>query len=228
MRLLLLWLLTACTVAILGAVPADGARKGRCDRHARGAELRTGQALVFRRWIDEDISSRLYACVRPSGTARLLARVEEDDDLYGSDAFFASLRLGGRYAAGEFVTGAASASQCSKYGGDPCPTIEHRVRILEIAGGRRLDVPTTYLVAPVLVSRDGVVVWVTGSSTDAHLVATATRAAPQPGRLVASPAELDHGVDAASVRLSGRTVTWTHGGENRSAVVAPLPAAALR
>jgi hypothetical protein len=196
------WPLIPLLMAVLLTAVSDASARGRCDQHLRGAELRTGKVVVFTRGGGED-GRRFYACRRSGGKAIPLGTDLPDDDVYGSNSIIRRVRTAGTYVSVLITEGVASATACSKYAGDPCPPIRRFFRVVDTRSRTRTDVPVEGLVTGVVLSPAGPVAWL---QTDGMLFASDLGAAPR---------AIDRGA-IASLRFSGRTLSWTRDGAQQS------------
>jgi hypothetical protein len=196
------WPLLPLLLAVLLTAAVDADARGRCDRHLRGAHVRTPEVVVFTRGEAEE-GRRFYACRRGGGKPIFLGTDLPDDDFYGSDSTVRRVRAAGTYVSVLLTEGAASATGCAKYAGDPCPPIRRTLRVVDTRTRARTDVPVEGLVDRVALSDAGAIAWLAPGVLHAS-------------DLKAPPREIDRGAIAA-LRFTGRTLHWTRDGAPQSA-----------
>ncbi len=200
------WPLIAVLAAVvLTAAMSEAEARGRCDAHLRGAKHKTSRLLVFTRPIasSEEGGRRFYACRRAGGRAIRIGEDLPSDGIYGSDSTVERLRVAGDHVSVLMTEGAASASACTKYSGDPCPSTRTFLRVIDTRARTRMDLPTSGIVNAVALAGAGAIAWRERGDV---LYASDLR----------SPArEVDRG-RVTAVRFDGHTLSWTRDGEPRS------------
>ncbi len=167
-----------------------------------------------------------WACHRGLRQSILIGVQEQvsDDEEYGPETNFYGFRVAGPWLIAIRQDGLAQATVCGKYMGDPCPTIEERLVVVNLAHTTRRGEfllsgePAGWQQGETVLSAEGAVAWVLAGEASSVYGCLATVTAQ--GRVTCTVRQLAReSIDSGSLRLTGTTARWTSHRRPHSAAI---------
>jgi hypothetical protein len=206
---LALALTLAALVALAGGVDVASAAKHRkpCARKGSTTVVATRQVRVYE-VPNREGGDHLYGCLRSSGLRRLLE--DSYDDFYVTSGKYDHVRVAGRFVAWQFTATDISCKAACPPDYDPTVT---GLFVRDLRARRNVTVDGEVAAHGRLVlTAHGALAW-----TEDSTLGVAVQAFDGSGKRT-----LDDGAVApGSLRLAGSTASWTNGGEQRTATLAP-------
>jgi hypothetical protein len=192
---------------LVAAAPADAKRHKPCARKSSTTVASTRFVRVYE-VPGGNGGNKLYGCLRSNDRRQLLT--ESYDDNYVLSGGYDRVKIAGRFVAWQFTATDISCKADCPPGYDPT-TVDLTVRDLR----RRKSVTVVGEVASdgvLALTKGGALAWTERTTSEVEV-----NAFDAAGRRT-----LDHGTTIAvsSLRLHGRTVSWTNAGERRTAILA--------
>jgi hypothetical protein len=203
-----------------GSLPALPRKPAHpCDAHRPGANLATGQAIVY--GIRSPSVTTYFACQRPNGDGDELGQDTPSNAEYGSDETTGGFVAAGAYVAAQSTSGFAAAEMCTKYQESGCPQGNSWIAVVDVNSHRSVNVSTANYESSVTVSPSGAIAWLQ-PARNGGLTLLATALHPDgPGALAGSPKQLDSGrIDPTSLTFTGPALHWTKNGQSHAQTLA--------
>lgn len=229
--------LVVCATSVGVAEPAPAFAVRSCavvGRHLRGVVRSRvikshGDVVLYR--VLGATSDSISACDRATKRFVLIGHDESRQDAggeYPPERTVTELHLAGQWVIALTATGEGAASVCSKYGGDPCPSVHVSLVVANVARGvtgtaSNAAETESELLRP-LVSSAGTVAWVQSSvaTTSSSRTLFGCEARIVRRGVICRPREIvTSDLKVSSLTLSGRKVSWSDDTGAHTAFVPP-------
>ncbi len=188
----------------------------------------TGSMVVYRTKSEEEGKELhdVWACGRKTDRFVLVGR-EEFQPGY-EEGTLSRIQIAGNWLIVTQYTGLISIAECYKYQQTPCPPTNESLLVVNAASGLQGSISDLNLLAggkagllsTALLSADGAVAWLQTPEKATISSLYGCVAAATKRELVCKPRLVAQGsIPAASVRLVGKTLSWTAAGQQQSSVL---------